>query len=57
MEEILCIVIVWIIFGITILIFKKVYSPAILFTGLWTLIFTLYGFHLYGLFYADPNCL
>ena len=57
MEEILCIVIVWIIFGITILIFKKVYSPAVLFTGLWTLIFSLYGLHLYGLFYADSNCL
>lgn len=57
MEEILCIIIVWIIFGMTILIFKKVYSPAVLFTGLWTLIFSLYGFHLYGLFYAASNCL
>lgn len=57
MEELLCIIIMWLIFGITILIFKKIYSPAILFTGLWTLIFSLYGLHLYGLFYADPNCL
>lgn len=55
MNEIVCVFLLWILFIFSLLISRKIYSPIVVFSFVWSVIITLYSFHLYGLFYAKED--
>ena len=55
MNEIICVLLLWCLFVMTIVISKNICGPAAIFTLLWAIIVTLYSFHFNGLYYAKEK--